>query len=164
MLTFRITFTGDHMVEGYRRFRRQHGRRRVGWVLAVLCLGIGAILIVRGVPAYGWAAAGLGAVIAALVAIGEWRERHRLRSHPFRGMEAEFTFSDDGVRVRSENQFIRITWGNLKKAVRFDDGLLIFIGPRAYLWMADHELPTTDDAHRLADLARERAGRFIEMH
>ena len=162
MIRIRLEFTGEHMVEGYQRYLMQSRVRFVWWVLTGVSV-VGAIVLM----AMGMIAWGAGVLIGFGVGLGLFRvawqkRRERLMDSPFKGTAVDLEFGDLGLNVSGEDQAMRIGWRNVRKAVRFSDGLMVFVGPRAYVWVNDEEAGGAEAGAGLAEFVKGKVGVFEE--
>lgn len=64
--------------------------------------------------------------------------------------------SEEGIRAESEVETSQLRWNAFTQAVIFDDGVLMFQGPKMVNWIPDRALDDEADARVLRDLVTSR--------
>ena len=134
-----ITYDADFYVECLQRYRRQHRERRFLLVLK----GFAFIICVPGVPVLLWQgeiSPALLVTVASLLLffvanIQDWLARRSFQQSPFRDDLVTAEFTELGYHSTSSKVDVKFQWCDFTKVVHFQDGFLLFPGPRMFIWV-----------------------------
>lgn len=160
--TYRATFavTPEYLVEALKRHRSQRGGRR-SW-LAFRCFGGALFLmgVVGGIVGSNYIVAVGSLVLGSLVIfphkLDEFLTKHNVRNSPHCNAELTVTISEDGFRVSSLLEDSLLKWAAFTKSLIFDDGALLFQGPKVVHWIPRGAMHNPNEFNALADLVRSK--------
>jgi hypothetical protein len=61
--------------------------------------------------------------------------KRSLKKSPWTGSRMNTTLSEDGMHITSDKSDVFLKWSAFTKALRFNDGFLLFQGPRVFNWL-----------------------------
>ena len=139
MIKLLIKYDEEFLVETLRRARSTKGirRLRLGYQVGALLISIsfGTVLFYNGARFTGIALMSFGLIVLFTSRIDEWTTRRNLRQSPYCNDEIAVTITDEGYQAKSSIQDVTFAWSVFTKAVQFNDGLLLFQGPRLFNWL-----------------------------
>lgn len=149
----RIQITPEFIVESLRRHRlqRKHGFawmcfRLFGAAVFFAC-AVGGLLISNFFVFAFCLAFGLAAVFPTK--IDDLLAAYNMRKSPYNGEDLNIFISDLGYHAVSELQDVTLKWGSFTHWVRFDDGALIYRGPKSFHWLPQSSLIVSSDLNAL---------------
>lgn len=155
-----FVFSPEHLVETLTRYRSQHlGRRIWRWVryfAAFIFLVVAFVGLF--IPQYGASAFMLALAVFMFFPhkIDDFLARRNFRKSPHCSTHQTLRFSDEGLRSSSEVHESTLKWSAFSRAVIFNDGVLIFQGPKMVHWIPDTSLERFDDAATLRNLVKSK--------
>ena len=159
-IKYHLRFSDDHYLSSQARYRQQLESRiphkLLKWIVASLVLAALFFLLINGVMV------GFVVLLAALVILRFSPKletiyvRTRFAKSPYRNSDVVFTLSDSGVHVVGEYEESRLGWQLFTKARRFNDGLLLFQGPRMFSWLPDSAAAESDAISKACGLVQRR--------
>ncbi len=158
-----INFNADFFVECQRRYRRQHRERRFLLVLRVFVL----IITIPTVPILLWKGEIFPTLLCAVTPlflffvhhVQDWLARRSFKTSPFHDDLLTAEFTESGYHVMSSKQDVRFQWCAFTKVVHFQDGFLLFLGPRAFIWVP---VSSIVDPTQVQELERLLAAKVAE--
>lgn len=141
---YRFRCSEEFLVEGFKRYRRQHVQRFWLRPLKVVgSLGLGALLAI-----FIYSKLVLPSLLIAffllLLAIGPrpdyWFIRRRFRKSPFYNSDVVIRLSERGYLGQDANSRTELSWRVFTKGYRFADGFLLLSGPQQFHWWPDAAL------------------------
>lgn len=152
---YEFRFSERFLIEAFRRFWRH---KRNSWFSAIrlvsvaLLGGFAALFIVIG----NWWLA----LFFALLIVGafqarrldEWLIRRRFRKSPYHQDSVRAEVTDDGLWAKGTRSETKLTWMAITRAVRCQDGWLLFQGPVIFNWLPDSAFRENESTERLDDL------------
>lgn len=139
MPVFEITFSEPFLIEMVRRYRCSRALARYATLLKGglgLCL-IALILVC--VLAKTYIGASVISVFLALLLFSrrfdEFIIARRFRKSPYRDERIRIQLSADGFTATGTKSNAQLSWAVFTKALRFDDGFLLFQGPGVFNWL-----------------------------
>jgi hypothetical protein len=67
--------------------------------------------------------------------LDRWLIRRSLAKSPFRDDELTITFDEVGFHASSAKQDVKLRWEVFSRVAHFQDGVLLFQGPRTFNWI-----------------------------
>jgi len=141
---FEVKVNDAHTLTSWKRQRHTKS-----WVSASLGIRILGIAVVWGFAALsfsqqrwtiGAALLLAGALFALSTKIDERRIIRRARKSPFFGHTVQVSLSHEGYTATTSISEAVIAWESFTRAVVFEDGHLLSMGPDAPIWLADSAL------------------------
>ena len=139
MAEYRFLFDEGFLIQAFRRYRRQHGTRRVLMAIKVVAAVLLVPLAVFAVAHRVWwlAAFFLALVILMFNAhlIDFFLIKRQFRKSPYRDEHVVITLAAEGVHAVSSKSDSKLTWAVFTKARRFHDGF-----PVVFNWLPEPAL------------------------
>ncbi len=144
MPEYRFLFGEDFLIQGFQKYRKQHGTRcvfiAIKSVASILLVALVAFAVAHRI----W---GLTIFLIALVILifnghrmDFWLFKRRFRKSPYRNENIIITLTADGFHAVGLKSNSKLTWAAFTKARRFRDGFLLFQGPGLFNWLPDAAL------------------------
>ncbi|MEM9194516.1 MAG: YcxB family protein, partial [Myxococcota bacterium] len=76
-----------------------------------------------------------GAFLALSAPIEHQRMARRAKKGPFFGRVLQVHLTDEGYSMKADISDTLATWDSVTRAVRFEDGHLLYVGPDAAIWL-----------------------------
>jgi YcxB-like protein len=153
-------FTPDYLIEGLRRYRRQHRARWLIRACKVICGLLSALLaglaFSRGPWPLGMFFVALCVVLFLAPRIDDWVARRSFRKSPYQNDDFVIELTESGVQTRSQKQDAKLQWPAFTRVVHFRDGFLLFQGPRFFNWIPARALAEASQVAELEALLRLR--------
>jgi len=152
----RFVFTPEHLVDTLERFRSQHPARQWWRWFRYFAALIFVLVALAGlfVPQH-WVSAFMAALAIFMFfphKIDDYLATRNFRKSPHCNAEQAIYLSDDGFRAESEIEQTTIKWSAFTNAVIFDDGVLLYRGPKLVNWIPDATLGGDDAAPKIRQL------------
>jgi hypothetical protein len=159
-----IDINSDFFIEMLKRYRRQHGGRRFGLVIKVL----GIVVLTPIATALFWQGRFLlGLFISAWIVLllfahllDYWLTRKAFLKSPFRDELLTIEFTESGFHATSPIQDTKLQWCVFTEVVHFQDGFLLFQGPRIFNWIPFSTISDVQQIRELEKLLRAK----VEKH
>jgi uncharacterized protein YhhL (DUF1145 family) len=139
MIKYNFKIDDKFIIDGFKRYRRQHALRST-WLFSKIFLTIFFIILsVISIYHGDYNLLLFIAIVIAFMHFGHRIEyliiRRRLRKTPHFNENIEIALSESGYHSFSSKAEARAKWSIFTKVVAFRDGLLLFQGPRLYHWL-----------------------------
>ncbi len=155
-ITSRFSFTSQHLVDTLTRFRSQHSGRRLWRWFRFVAAFIFVLVAIVGlfIPQYFASAFMVALAIFAFFPhkIDDYLATRNFRKSPHCNAQQIIHLSNDGFRAESEIEQTNLKWAAFSKAVIFNDGVLLYRGPKMVNWIPDATLDSTDGPIRIRKL------------
>ena len=165
-VTSTIVLSPDHLVETLNRYRSQHrGRRTWRWarfVLASVFLLVGGGMLASQSTSTASDLATAGFMIALAVfmflphKIDDFFARRSFLKSPHCNIQQTMRFTDECLYSNSEVEDSTVKWTAFSRAVIFNDGVLIFQGPKLLHWIPDSSLQFSGDSAKFRNLVKSK--------
>jgi hypothetical protein len=164
---YRFRFDDEHLIRSTQRYQQKRWSMRAVAVFRYLAAALCAALawfcwLIR----ENWVAS--LAVAAVLSLLFTWplqklAIRYKFRKSPFRNEEVTVNFDAQGAHVKGTVQDARVSWAVYTRARRFEDGMLLFLGPSLYSWMPDSAATDSTSSANLRELVRAHVSDYREV-
>ncbi|WP_197138574.1 YcxB family protein [Crateriforma conspicua] len=155
-VTATFVFSPEHLIETLTRYRSQHlGRRIWRWVRYAAALVFLLVTVVGlFIPQYVASIFMLALAVFMFFPhkVDDFLARRNFHKSPHCNTLQTVRFTDEGLHSSSENQDSTLKWTAFSRAVVFNDGVLIFQGPKMVHWFPDNILDRKGDAESLRNL------------
>jgi hypothetical protein len=149
-------WNSDLYIEALERCRRQHRERHFVLVLKVLVL----VSITPFVISWIWQGKLLPALLITTPAaflffmhkLQDWVNRRSFLKEPCGNETMTIEFSESGFHAISPTQDAKLQWCAFTKVVHFQDGFLLFQGPRLVHWIPVSSISDPTQVHQLETL------------
>jgi hypothetical protein len=156
---YRFAFTDEFRMTANRRHQSLQPWRRIppekSGIVSLIFLALGVVSALSGDSMLFIFFAGVAAIVLVMGLLGMSRARRRMQSSPYRNDQVVFSVSEQGVYVVGRHSEMRLAWPLLTKAVRFDDGWLLFQGPYVVNWLPDSAATAADTVAVATRLIKE---------
>ena len=163
MVSYTLRFDDVYAVESRRKHHAISKSRWLHWPLKVVCaLGMIA-LAALGVAVKSYVVIATGLFFLALLAAGPRLDyilvRRRSRKQALYGAEASVDLSEEGLRLTSKHYKSELHWPSFVSAAGFSDGLLLYLAPWHYFWLADSAC-RSGNAAQAREIARAKIAKY----
>lgn len=136
MVEVSFTFTPERLTDALKHYHRQRQQSlQLIWILVFLCV----LIPLFGMNAVAWLIESLMVLSAIFLLIApyiaDWSARRSFRKSHFCDEEISQRFDETGLHEVSGKSDSNLAWSIFTKAVHFDDGFLLFSGPRNFRWI-----------------------------
>ncbi len=139
MIKFNFEVDEKFLVDGFKRYRRQHAVRNIWFVLKIVLSILFLILSLFSIYHEDYILVFFFAVIIILMLYGHKIDylliKYRCRKSPRINEDVEITLSENRFCAVSSKTETKAKWSIFTKAVVFRDGFLLFQGPKVYNWL-----------------------------
>ncbi|MEM6690940.1 MAG: YcxB family protein [Planctomycetota bacterium] len=156
VVTSRLLYTSEHLLETLARYRSQ---RLLFNVMRWMCILGGMVCFLGSIVALLNAdfAICIGAAAFAVFLffarkLDDLIALRSFRHSPHRDTQLVLEFTSEGLHSSSENHDSTIKWSAFSEATLFDDGVLLYQGPKLVQWIPDESLEYSGDAEELRRL------------
>lgn len=157
MIKFKFKFDDQFLLDGFKRYRRQHVVRN-SWLYSKILLSlVFSILALVSLYQGDYILVFILAVVTILMLQGHKIDylliKHRGHKSPHINDHVEITLSENGFQAFSPKTETKAEWSIFTKAVAFRDGFLLFQGPKIYNWLPLNKI-SEGSAEKLIDLIK----------
>ena len=136
MIDVSFTFTPDKYVDAIHHLRRQYKLSRLFASMVVI---LGVFLVTVGLHG-SVLLAGLLTIICVILLLAapylaDWFARRSFHKLPFCNKEVVQRFDETGLLESTGESDSHFDWSTFTKVVHFDDGILLFSGPKFIRWI-----------------------------
>ena len=152
MVEYKINANEDYVVETWKR-HFMCSKTRTPVLMLKIALGLMLFLLIifsLSLPDYLMTC--LMTVLLILLIFGKtidyWRMKKSVKKHPLLLKTHNLQLSEAGIASNHETGQGNTTWQAFEKAIRLDDGFLLYQGPKVFFWLPDIALTSgnLDDA------------------
>ena len=151
----------------FQRYRRQHRARFSGLAIKflsfILLMPIAIWMLWRGYVFIGAFLAVLGISMFFAHHLDYWLARRSFKKSPYRDEHLTIELTDQGFHALSEKQDVKLSWSVFTKVVQFNDGFLLFQGPKWFNWIPVSSLSDSSQAAELESLLRSKIREYRVM-
>jgi len=160
MATASIKFTSEFLIEAFKRYRRQHRGRYVGFAIKLIALVLLSPMAIwmfwQGHVVVGVFFAVFSMFMFFAHHVDYWLARRSFRKSPYRDEDITIELTEAGFHARSPKQDTKLQWSAFTKVAHFKDGVLLFQGPRFFNWIPFSSLSGAAEAAELETLLRSK--------
>ena len=160
-LTFR--FDEQFLIDGLKKYRRQHAIRKT-WFVSKIILSILFVTLAI-ISAYhgDYKLIFFFAAVIIIMVYGHEIDylliKYRSRKSPHVNQDVEITLSENGFHAVSSKYETKAKWSIFTKAVAFRDGFLLFQGPRLFNWLPLNRI-SEGTVEELIDLIKNNINQY----
>ena len=144
MIKLNFKFDDQFLIDGFKRYRRQHSIRNTWFVLKIILSIVFIILSVFSAYHGDNKLIFFFAVVVIIMLFGNQIDyliiKYRSRKSPHVNENVEITLSEKGFHAVSSKSETKAKWSIFTKAVAFRDGFLLFQGPRLFNWLPSNKI------------------------
>ena len=144
MIKYNFKFDEQYVIDGFKRYRRQHAIRNIWFVLKIILSLVFMILTVVSIYHGDYKLVFFFAVVVTIMLFGHSMDylfiKYRNRKSPHFNEYIEITLSESGFHAVSPKAETKAKWSIFTKAVVFSDGFLLFQGPGFYTWLPSSKI------------------------
>lgn len=143
---YHIATDEDFYIEAFKKFSLSRSKkvRYLSIFIKILAICYFVFFIAKFLSQEAYALAllmfGLSLIVLSVDKIGQYVIKRNLRKSPHANEENIIYFSEDGFHSKSDNADTKLKWSTFTKFKRFDDGFLLFQGPKVFNWLPDTSL------------------------
>jgi hypothetical protein len=163
MITYVVRFDDKYAVDSLRQHRALAKSRWLHWPLKIICaLGM-LVLAALGVAVQSYFVVGTALLFLALLTAGPYLDyfvvKRRYRRQPLYGAETTIELSEEGIQFTSQHYKSDVHWPSLSSATGFSDGVLLYLAPWHYFWLADSACRSGNPSHS-REIARSKVAKY----
>ncbi len=163
MIKFYFKFDDQFVVDGFKRYGRQHAVRNT-WYVSKIVLSLVFILLSLGSIYHGdYKLVIFFSIVIILMLYGHKIDylliKYHSRKSPHINEHVEITLNENGFQAISSKSETKTKWSAFTKAVAFNDGFLLFQGPRFFNWLPLNKI-SEGNVEKLSDLIRTNIKKY----
>ncbi|WP_419663173.1 uncharacterized protein Dvar_36000 [Desulfosarcina variabilis str. Montpellier] len=157
MIKLKFKLDDQFLVDGFKRYRRQHAIRNSWFVLKIILSCVFLILAFVSIYHGDYKLLFFFAVVVILMLYGHKIDylfiKRRSRKSPHINEDVEIILSENGFQAVSSKSETKAKWSIFTEAVAFRDGFLLFQGPRLFNWLPFNKI-SEGNIQKLIDLIK----------
>ena len=157
MIKLIFRFDEKFLIDGFKKYRRQHAVRNTWFVLKIILSILFVILAIISAYHGDYKLIFFFAAVIIIMLFGHEIDylliKYRSRKSPHVNEDVEITLNENGFQAVSSKSETKSKWSIFTKAVAFRDGFLLFQGPRLFNWLPLNKI-SEGNIEKLIDLIK----------
>lgn len=163
MVKYNFKVDDQFLVDGFKRFRRQHSIRNSWFVLKIFLSFVFIILTIVSIYHGDYKLVYFFTAVIVLMLFGHKLDylfiKYSSRKSPNINEDYEIILNENGFQAVSSKSETKAKWSIFTKAVAFHDGFLLFQGPRLFNWLPSDKI-SEGNIENLIDLIKANIQKY----